>query len=266
MPDVSVASVGCKGRPGRQLLGSRLQRPSIRVLLCLALVAILRSLCAHLSCDVLLSAFVNVPGSESSDSPADARTRGRGDVQMRAVGASSSPLPPSSSRIDSEQPPDTESAPPDSDSAPQSGRSKAWTECLLEYSDGQAAEVWVFRQLHNAEFQRLLHLRLTRGYPPGSSEVMDRPIDFSEYDVEVGCRERAIDPDLLCAQCVRILTGGAYGNGGISVPAYPPKKNIMECLEMSRIQEVVQGQREDGSPLKTRLSETAFCNSVNVAP
>mmetsp|Transcript_62349 Transcript_62349/g.115725 ORF Transcript_62349/g.115725 Transcript_62349/m.115725 type:complete len:257 (-) Transcript_62349:147-917(-) len=178
-------------------------------------------------------------------------------VGMHAFGASSLPT---------DIPPGTQSAPPDSDAPRQQSRGKAWTECLLEHQDGQAAEVWVFRQRHNAEFQRLLHLRLTRGYPPGGGDACDRPVNFTQYNVEVGCRDRSIDPDLLCAQCVRVLTGGAYGNGGISVPTYPPKKSILECLESSRVSEVVQGQREDGSPLITRLSETAFCNSVNVAP
>eukprot|EP00971_Amphidinium_carterae_P195894 3887470-Amphidinium_carterae.1 len=98
---------------------------------------------------------------------------------MSAVGA-----PAPSASLPTDTPPSTQSAPPDSDSSPQQSRGKAWTECLLEHQDGQAAEVWVFRQRHNAEFHRLLHLRLTRGYPPGGGEAIDRPVNFTEYNVE----------------------------------------------------------------------------------
>lgn len=155
-------------------------------------------------------------------------------------------------------PPPTRTAPPEVGSDVGFGVGK-WSECLVEYADGQAAEVWVFRQKDRGEFERLMHLRINRGYPPG-----DRPVDFAANGVTMGCRDRSVDPTIVCAECVRVLTGGAYGNGGISVPAYPPKPDVLDCLDLSGITAVEQGRREDGSPLITKLTETAFCNSVNV--
>jgi len=139
-------------------------------------------------------------------------------------------------------------------------------ECVLEYQDRperEAAEVWVFRKRARGEFERLMHLRVNQGYPPGG-EGQDRPVDFQSAGISVSCRGRAVDADLSCAECVRVLTGGAYGNGGIAVPAYPPKSNVLDCLDLSRAIAVEQGHREDGTPLITQLTETAFCNSVNV--
>jgi len=158
--------------------------------------------------------------------------------------------------------PPTQMAPPEVGT--ELGAAGRWAECVLEYEDrGQAAEVWVFRLRDRAEFERLLHLRVNGGYPPGG-EANERPVDFDAAGVSVSCRERTVDASLLCAECVRVLTGGAYGNGGISVPAYPPKSNVLDCLDLSRAIATEQGTREDGSPMITKLTETAFCNSVRV--
>mmetsp|Transcript_76951 Transcript_76951/g.220377 ORF Transcript_76951/g.220377 Transcript_76951/m.220377 type:complete len:265 (-) Transcript_76951:61-855(-) len=160
----------------------------------------------------------------------------------------------------------TQRAPPEVEALVGEGAGKDWVECLLEYEDrpaSQAAEVWVFRKRTRGEFERLMHMRINGGYPPGG-EGQDRPVDYSAAGISVACRERAVDADLTCAECVRVLTGGAYGNGGISVPAYPPKPNILDCLDLSRSIAVEQGKRENGSPLITQLTETAFCNSVRL--
>mmetsp|Transcript_13739 Transcript_13739/g.41003 ORF Transcript_13739/g.41003 Transcript_13739/m.41003 type:complete len:266 (-) Transcript_13739:85-882(-) len=158
--------------------------------------------------------------------------------------------------------PPTQMAPPDIST--ELGAGTRWAECVLEYEDrGQAAEVWVFRLRDRAEFERLMHLRINRGYPPGG-EANDRPVDFVAAGVSASCRERAVDASLVCAECVRLLTGGAYGNGGISVPAYPPKGAVLDCLDLSGSIAVEQGAREDGSPMITKLTETAFCNSIRV--
>eukprot|EP00933_Yihiella_yeosuensis_P060033 TRINITY_DN6199_c0_g1_i1.p1 TRINITY_DN6199_c0_g1~~TRINITY_DN6199_c0_g1_i1.p1 ORF type:complete len:248 (-),score=37.03 TRINITY_DN6199_c0_g1_i1:62-805(-) len=160
-----------------------------------------------------------------------------------------------------------EVAPPDSDTASDSKSKKDWVECLLEYEGRQgrdAAEMWVFRKRDRGEFERLLHLRINGGYPPGG-ESLERPVDFVKAGVTVSCKDRTVDDSIVCAECMRVLTGGAYGNGGISVAAYPPKAAILDCLDLSGIVAVEQGKREDGSALITKLTETAFCNSLNVA-
>jgi len=159
--------------------------------------------------------------------------------------------------------PPTVPAPPSVDNDMRVGRQNMWEECLIEYSSGQAAEVWVFRKVDRGEFDRLLHLRINRGYPPGG-DVCENIPDFNAAGVFIQCRERSVDPTLVCADCIRVLTGGAYGNGGISVPAYPRKEHILDCLDLSRKVAIEQGTREDGSPIITKLTETAFCNSVNV--
>eukprot|EP00434_Breviolum_minutum_P003108 symbB.v1.2.002735.t1/scaffold146.1/size298692/16 len=81
---------------------------------------------------------------------------------------------------------------------------------------------------------------------------------------KVLCRERGIDPSLVCSQCVKVFTGGAYEDAGIAVPAHPEMPDVVQCLSLS-VGEVegtganaTQGQAiaRNRSPLK----QTAFCN------
>jgi len=170
------------------------------------------------------------------------------------------------------QDPPTRIRPPDIEDAV---RSKAadWAECMVQFGDGSydAEEVWVFRRKDFDEFQRLIGLRLSYR-KPGHGE--EGPAQFGEarreeamQGTKVLCRERGIDPSLVCSQCVKVFTGGAYEDAGIAVPAHPEMPDVVQCLSLS-VGEVegtganaTQGQAiaRNRSPLK----QTAFCNYVN---
>lgn len=110
-------------------------------------------------------------------------------------------------------------------------------------------ESWIFRTVHYGEFERFLKIR---GFDPAQ--------------VALHCRERAIDVDVKCSACLRLLRGGHYGSLGISVPAYPPQESVLGCLDLSKTLEM----QADFSDLPENLGElgseqrqTAFCNNIN---
>mmetsp|Transcript_102026 Transcript_102026/g.288064 ORF Transcript_102026/g.288064 Transcript_102026/m.288064 type:complete len:272 (-) Transcript_102026:101-916(-) len=141
-----------------------------------------------------------------------------------------------------------------------------WAECLVQYthkpSSSDAQEVWVFRKTDFEEFQRLIGLRLR--YCPAE---LEGPSRFgaarraqAEAETNVICRDRTVDPELMCAECVRVFTGGAYNDKAISVPAFPSQPSVLGCLALSGGSEAEQVVNDD--PLNP-LRQTAFCNTVN---
>jgi len=142
-------------------------------------------------------------------------------------------------------------------------REKEWSECLIEYGVAsadqnlpQTSEVWVFRKKDYSEFERLLHLR-TRGEVRDGAPAVPRretnpfrPVHAATQSLRwrgdeiihvpgleglsVYCHDRDVDAELVCTECVHVLTGGAYENSGVAVPAYPPRPAILNCLALSR--------------------------------
>lgn len=113
-------------------------------------------------------------------------------------------------------------------------------------------EVWVLRTADYGDFERLLKLR---SYDPSR--------------VSLNCRVRSIDAEVSCNECIRLLRGGHYGTLGIVVPAYPPQRSAVGCLQLSKTLEVEAKFESWGSPvslgeLGNEQRQSAFCNSVNV--
>eukprot|EP00933_Yihiella_yeosuensis_P073111 TRINITY_DN81690_c0_g1_i1.p1 TRINITY_DN81690_c0_g1~~TRINITY_DN81690_c0_g1_i1.p1 ORF type:complete len:268 (-),score=52.58 TRINITY_DN81690_c0_g1_i1:122-925(-) len=171
--------------------------------------------------------------------------------------------------------PPTRFRPPDVEESVQAETSE-WAECLVRFSDAATAadaqEVWVFRKRDYDEFQRLIGLRLSYRRPnPSKSPQDEAPIRFGEArreeameSTKVTCRERKIDPDLVCSECVRVFTGGVYRDAGISVPAHPPAPAVLDCLALS-VGETKTDADSSTNPQNQQwpLKQTAFCNYVN---
>jgi len=110
-------------------------------------------------------------------------------------------------------------------------------------------ETWVFRTADAADFERLLKLR-----------------GFRNATVTLNCRERQIDAEIRCGQCIRLLRGGFYGALGISVPAYPHAPDAVSCISLSKLIDMpAPDTHEDdsGDWDGDQGRQTAFCNSVN---
>lgn len=93
-----------------------------------------------------------------------------------------------------------------------------WTECLIKNPEaagnGEAnlrLETWIFRTSDYGDFEHLLKIRGFQNEGEQSS---------------LNCRERQIDAEIKCSECVRLLRGGYYGHLGVSVPAYPPQPEV----------------------------------------
>ena len=121
--------------------------------------------------------------------------------------------------------PPAQTAPPVSEPPARKSRSGQWLECLIQHAlQSQAhkkhAEVWILRRGHFNFFRsRFLALR---GFHAWSSKA------------ELKCRERGMDSEMRCVQCVRLLHGGFYGHMGVAVPAHPPQRAVMGCLGLSQ--------------------------------
>lgn len=112
-------------------------------------------------------------------------------------------------------------------------------------------EAWVFRTSHYGDFERLLKIR-----------------SFKPEKTSLRCRERTVDAEVRCAECIRLLRGGHYGSLGISVPAYPPQDSAVGCLQLSKILDMGAELEVWSSPqslgeLGSEQRQTAFCNSIN---
>jgi len=136
-------------------------------------------------------------------------------------------------------------------------KASEWTECLINDPQMKSrgsilkVETWVFRTSDYGDFEKFLKLR-------GFQHVGQK--------ATLNCRERRIDPEMICAECVRILRGGYYGNLGVSVPAYPPQKDAIGCLSLSKLIEMPAPSTEEddsGDWDGDQGRQTAFCNSVN---
>ncbi|CAE8671574.1 unnamed protein product [Polarella glacialis] len=159
----------------------------------------------------------------------------------------------------------------------------SWAECLLQFADAaspaDASEVWVFRKKDYQEFQRLIGLRLSYRRPsrdtePGPQKFGEARREEAMAGTTVTCRERNVDPSLVCAECIKVFTGGAYRDAGIAVPAFPPAPDVMQCLALS-VGEVFKANGEDPNDSKSviegprvghgqsPLRQAAFCNYVN---
>lgn len=136
-------------------------------------------------------------------------------------------------------------------------KSLEWTECLIndpmkKSGDSEQTlrvETWVFRTEHYGDFERFLKIR---GFENTGQEAT------------LTCRERQVDPEVRCAECMRLLRGGYYSSVGVAVQAYPPQKEAVGCLSLSKLIEMEWSGGDDaggwdgGEP-----RQTAFCNSVN---
>jgi len=109
----------------------------------------------------------------------------------------------------------------------------------------------VFRTENYGEFERLLKLRGFR----------------NEGSVgELTCRERSIDAEIRCAECVRLLRGGYYGSLGVAVPAYPPQSEAVGCLNLTKLIDMeppTTEQDDSGDWCGDQGRQTGMCNSVN---
>jgi len=179
-------------------------------------------------------------------------------------------------------------------------REKEWSECLIEYGVAsadqdlpQASEVWVFRKKDYSEFERLLHIR-TRGEVRDGSPTVPRretnpyrPVRAATESLRwrgdevihvpgleglsVYCHDRDVDAELVCAECVHVLTGGAYENSGVAVPAYPPRPAILNCLALSRRvsmelpEDRGKAMLERHMPITSDLVDTAFCKTLSTS-
>mmetsp|Transcript_9095 Transcript_9095/g.23784 ORF Transcript_9095/g.23784 Transcript_9095/m.23784 type:complete len:266 (-) Transcript_9095:32-829(-) len=152
--------------------------------------------------------------------------------------------------------PPTATRPPDV--APDVTAKKAeWVECLINDPTLVASrgihkvETWVLRRADYDDFLRMLKLR-------GFQNVGQQ--------ASLKCRERQVDAELRCAECVRLLRGGTYGNLGVSVPAYPPQGEAVGCLALSRLIDMPAPRTEEddsGDWDGDQGRQAAFCNSVN---
>ena len=133
-----------------------------------------------------------------------------------------------------------------------------WTECLIKdpVPKAEAAalrvETWVFRTKDLGDFHR--HLRL-RGFHNNGEMA------------SLSCRERRVDAEIRCSQCVRLLCGGYYGHLGVCVPAYPPQGDAVGCLALSKTIDMPAPATEEddsGDWDGDQGRQSAFCNSVNV--
>lgn len=166
-----------------------------------------------------------------------------------------------------------------------------WAECVVSFSDDKSAtdasEVWVFRKRDYGEFQRLIGLRLS--YRPQASGAGASPQGAARFGTarraeamegtKVTCRDRSVDPEIKCGECVRVFTGGAYKDKAISVPAFPAQPAVLDCLALSvgeasaeadlAAEQVREDEDKPAAPvpppqlLDLPLRQTAFCNSVN---
>jgi len=160
--------------------------------------------------------------------------------------------PPSSTACHAVADPPVRTRPPDV-AADIGTRAAEWTECLINdpSADALRVETWVFRTSDYGDFERLLKLR---GF-----QLVGQAATLT-------CRERQIDPDVVCAECVRLIRGGYYGNLGVSVPAYPPQKEALGCLALSKEMDMPAPSTEEddsGDWDGDHGRQTAFCNSVN---
>jgi len=152
-----------------------------------------------------------------------------------------------------------------------------WAECIVRYSSAptaDATEVWVFRKQDYEEFQRLVGLRLSYRKPGPEShhgQADTRPAQFGEARrdeamaaVQVTCRDRSVDAELVCAECIRVFSGGVYKDAGIAVPAYPGQPNVVGCLALSmgRAGNETAALDIDGTAVNP-LVQTAFCKYVH---
>mmetsp|Transcript_51710 Transcript_51710/g.93177 ORF Transcript_51710/g.93177 Transcript_51710/m.93177 type:complete len:215 (-) Transcript_51710:60-704(-) len=148
--------------------------------------------------------------------------------------------------------PPTRTRPPEVDSDT-SVRSAEWTECLINDPTGSSdrVETWVFRTTDYTFFLRLLKLR---GFQNQGQKAT------------LNCRERHVDAEVPCAECVRLLQGGFYGNLGVAVPAYPPQPEAVGCMALSKLIDMPSPSTEEddsGDWDGDQGRQTAFCNSVN---
>mmetsp|Transcript_60374 Transcript_60374/g.141112 ORF Transcript_60374/g.141112 Transcript_60374/m.141112 type:complete len:212 (+) Transcript_60374:226-861(+) len=134
-----------------------------------------------------------------------------------------------------------------------------WTECLIKnpfstakHPDAVGFETWVLRTEDLGDFQRLLKIRGFENTGESSS---------------LSCRQRQVDAEIRCSECVRLLRGGYYGHLGVSVPAYPPQQDAVGCLMLSKTIDMPAPATEEddsGDWDGDQGRQTAFCNSVNV--
>mmetsp|Transcript_58403 Transcript_58403/g.107804 ORF Transcript_58403/g.107804 Transcript_58403/m.107804 type:complete len:235 (+) Transcript_58403:69-773(+) len=161
--------------------------------------------------------------------------------------------------------PPTRQAPPDTGMDLSAGGQSAWVECRIEQCESEECrnfENWVFRKEHSQDYDAFLSVRNLEpaGILPGRFDSQKRALAAS-----VDCRERSVDTELRCAQCIRLVIGGPYGARGVAVGAFPPQPEVLGCLEQSKLLPVTQpraGERWDGNQEVPR--QTAFCNTVNV--
>eukprot|EP00403_Amphidinium_massartii_P013113 CAMPEP_0178410128 /NCGR_PEP_ID=MMETSP0689_2-20121128/20819_1 /TAXON_ID=160604 /ORGANISM="Amphidinium massartii, Strain CS-259" /LENGTH=244 /DNA_ID=CAMNT_0020031293 /DNA_START=79 /DNA_END=811 /DNA_ORIENTATION=+ len=173
--------------------------------------------------------------------------------------------------------PPTRQAPP-ADVTARDISQEEWAECIVQYSSAPTAdssEVWVFRKKDYEEFQRLVGLRLSYRKPSGDDahhgQADDRPSQFGDArreeamaGVKVTCRDRNVDAELTCAECIRVFSGGVYKDAGIAVPAYPRQPNVVGCLELSSgAAGNDTAALELGGSAVNPLLQTAFCKYVH---
>eukprot|EP00913_Durusdinium_trenchii_P012805 g12023.t1 len=153
--------------------------------------------------------------------------------------------------------PPTETAPPVTEPPVAAPRRSEWLECLIQHElragpEKKHAEVWVLRRPHINFFRRLLTLR---GFWAHSSSS------------QLKCRERSIDAEMNCVDCVRLLHGGFYGHMGVAVPAHPKQEKVMGCLQLSKVLNVEANPADDqtnGAWDSAPTSQYAFCNTLSV--
>lgn len=132
-----------------------------------------------------------------------------------------------------------------------------WLECLIQHelnaeSDKKHAEVWVLRRPHIIFFRRLLMLR---GFHAHSSTS------------QLKCRERTVDAEMTCVDCVRLLHGGFYGHMGVAVPAHPQQDKVMGCLQLYKVLNVTADPNDDqtnGAWDASPTTQYPFCNTLSV--
>ncbi|CAK9100536.1 unnamed protein product [Durusdinium trenchii] len=154
--------------------------------------------------------------------------------------------------------PPVRTRPPDVTAATAVERSE-WTECFIKNPEtgndcvgNLRLETWIFRTTDYGDFQHFLKIR---GFQNEGQQA------------SLSCRERQIDPEIKCSECVRLLRGGYYGHLGVSVPAYPPQSDALGCLALSKLIDMpAPSTTEDdsGDWDGDEGRQTAFCNSVNV--
>eukprot|EP00439_Symbiodinium_sp_Y106_P045344 s915_g5.t1 len=163
--------------------------------------------------------------------------------------------------------PPTRMRPPDVEDAVRS-KAKDWAECLVQFGDRayDAQEVWVFRRGDYEELQgcgdRYTILQMTIDAGPARFGTARR--EEAMQNTKVLCRERNIDSSLICSQCVKVFTGGAYEEAGIAVPAHPPVPDVLGCLALSvgDVDGTGNETSSQGGIARNRspLKQTSFCN------